>query len=67
MRYSPRESHRELREQLGVFALGHGDAEERATIRWHLDGCAACRAELEELARVVALLAAVSPANLDQV
>ncbi|MDT0278226.1 zf-HC2 domain-containing protein [Blastococcus goldschmidtiae] len=67
MRYSPRETHRELREQLGVFALGHGDAEERATVRSHLNKCAACRAELDELAKVVALLAAVSPANLRQV
>ena len=67
MRYSPRETHRELREQLGVFALGHGDAEERATVRSHLNECAACRAELDELAKVVALLAAVSPANLRQV
>ena len=67
MRYSPREAHRELREQLGVFALGHGDAEERATVRSHLDGCAACRAELEELAKVVALLAAVNPADLGHV
>ncbi|MCF6736112.1 anti-sigma factor [Blastococcus sp. KM273129] len=67
MRYWPRQTHRELREQLGVFALGHGDAEERATVRSHLNKCAACRAELDELAKVVALLAAVSPANLGQV
>ena len=67
MSYSHRESHRELREQLGVFALGHGDAEERATVGSHLDGCAACRAELEELAKVVTLLAAVNPANLGHV
>jgi anti-sigma factor RsiW len=67
VRYSPRETHRELREQLGVFALGHGDAEERATVRSHLNKCAACRAELDELTKVVALLAAVSPANLGQV
>ena len=67
MTYSPPESHRELLEQLGVLALGHGDAEERAAVRSHLLGCAACRAELEELEKVVALLAAVNPANLGHV
>ena len=67
MRYSPRETHRELREQLGVFALGHGDAEERARVRSHLNKCVACRAELDELAKVVALLPAASPADLGQV
>ncbi|WP_166509605.1 hypothetical protein [Blastococcus sp. TF02-8] len=56
-----------MREQLGVFALGHGDAEERATVRSHLNKCATCRAELDELAKVVARLAAVNPANLGHV
>ncbi|RBY95449.1 hypothetical protein DQ237_12930 [Blastococcus sp. TF02-8] len=67
MRYWPRQTHREMREQLGVFALGHGDAEERATVRSHLNKCATCRAELDELAKVVARLAAVNPANLGHV
>ena len=42
--------HRALRELLGSFALGHLDAAEAAAVRAHLDGCAACRAELVEIA-----------------
>ena len=42
--------HRELREMLGAFVLGHLDAEEQATVRHHLVGCAECRSELEDLA-----------------
>ncbi|TYP83715.1 anti-sigma factor [Blastococcus xanthinilyticus] len=63
---SPQE-HRDLREQLGVYALGHGTAAERAAVRAHLDGCAACRAELAELAPLVPRLADVDPARLDEV
>ncbi|GAA4337167.1 hypothetical protein GCM10023162_39290 [Klenkia terrae] len=59
--------HRELREQLGVYALGHGTADERAAVRAHLDGCAACRAELAALVRLRARLADVDPDRLDEV
>ena len=43
------DSHRELRELLGSYALGHltGDDEDR--VRAHLDGCAECRAVLDDL------------------
>lgn len=42
--------HRRVREQLAAYALG---AEvDRAAVRAHLEGCADCRAELAELARV---------------
>ena len=61
-----RDAHRELRERLGGYALGHGDLAERAAVRAHLDGCAACRAELAELAPVAARLADVDPDHLDE-
>lgn len=58
--------HRELREQLGVYALGHGTPEERAAVRAHLDGCAACRAELAELAPLAPRLTGLDPDRLDE-
>jgi hypothetical protein len=57
--------HRALRESLGAFVLGHLDADEAAAVRAHLDGCADCRAELDELASVVPALRGVDPAALD--
>ncbi|OMQ14098.1 anti-sigma factor, partial [Modestobacter sp. VKM Ac-2676] len=45
-----------MREQLGVYALGAGSSDERAVVRAHLEGCAACRAELAELTPVAARL-----------
>ena len=59
-------AHRALREQLGMYALGGGDPAERAVVRAHLDGCAACRAELAELAPVAARLADVDPDRLEE-
>ncbi|MFQ1004036.1 zf-HC2 domain-containing protein [Modestobacter sp. SSW1-42] len=59
-------AHRALREQLGTYALGGGDPAERAAVRAHLDGCAACRAELAELAPVAARLADVDPDRLEE-
>ena len=58
-------AHRALREQLGTYALGGGDPAERAAVRAHLDGCAACRAELAELTPVAARLVDVDPDRLD--
>jgi anti-sigma factor RsiW len=58
--------HRRVREQLGWYALGHGTPEERAGVRAHLDGCAACRAELAELAPLPAWLDRVDPDRLDE-
>jgi hypothetical protein len=59
-------AHREVREHLGVYALGHGTPEERAAVRAHLDGCASCRAEVAELAPLAARLADVDPDRLDE-
>jgi len=58
-------THREQREALGGYALGHGDDAERAAVRAHLDGCAACRAELAALTPLRARLAGVDPDRLD--
>ncbi|MCZ2826841.1 MULTISPECIES: zf-HC2 domain-containing protein [unclassified Modestobacter] len=60
------QAHRALREELGVYALGAGSPEERAVVRAHLEGCAACRAELAELAPIAARLADADPDRLDE-
>ncbi|MEI4272289.1 zf-HC2 domain-containing protein [Klenkia sp. LSe6-5] len=60
-------THRELREQLGVYALGHGTPAERAALRAHLDGCDQCRAELAALTPLRGRLATVDPDRLDHV
>lgn len=62
----PTDAHRSLREQLGVYALGHGTADERAAVAAHLDGCAACRSELAALLPLTARLDAVDPGRLDE-
>jgi anti-sigma factor RsiW len=62
----PRDAHRELREQLGAYALGHGDPAGRGAVRAHLDGCADCRAELAALTPLAARLADVDPDRLDE-
>ena len=59
-----RRDHQRLRELLGVHALGHLDPATDATVRAHLDGCAACRAELAEIAPLAGLLSGV---RLDRV
>lgn len=51
--------HRGLRESLGAYALGHLSPAEDHDVRVHLAGCAACRADLEELAPAVSALAQV--------
>jgi anti-sigma factor RsiW len=55
-----------MREQLGWYALGHGTPEERAGVSAHLDGCAACRAELAELTPLGAWLDRVDADRLDE-
>lgn len=50
--------HLELQESLGAYALGQLDPIEADRVRAHLDGCAACRADADEIAPVVAALAA---------
>ncbi len=60
------DAHRELREMLGAYALGHLDPDERARVLAHLDGCPACRAELADISPLAGRLAAVDPAALDE-
>ena len=47
------EEHRRLREQLGSYVLGHLRAPAADAVRAHLDGCADCRAQVEDLQPVV--------------
>ncbi|QSR29283.1 anti-sigma factor [Nocardioides sp. S5] len=53
------EGHRELRELLGSYALGHLPDDQVARVRAHLDGCRACRADLDELLPLARRLDAV--------
>ncbi|MEW1956498.1 anti-sigma factor [Kineococcus sp. NPDC059986] len=46
----PDREHRELRELLGLHALGLTSPADAARVQAHLDGCPSCRAELAELA-----------------
>jgi hypothetical protein len=55
---------RRWRELFGAYLLGHLSPEERVGLEAHLDGCAECRAELEELRPVAGALAAADPAHL---
>lgn len=54
---------REWRELLGAHALGRLQGEERAGLEAHLEGCAACRAELSALAPVAGMLPHADPAR----
>ena len=51
------DSHEELQELLGAYALDAVDADERGRIEDHLQGCARCRAEVEQHREVAAQLA----------
>ncbi len=55
------ESCREWREALGAYALGHLDADARARLEAHLEGCPGCRVEAESLAGVSRLLPFADP------
>lgn len=55
-------AHRELRELLGSYALGHLAGPEADRVRAHLDGCAACRLELDGLLPVARALGSVDAA-----
>jgi putative zinc finger protein len=54
---------RQWRESLGAYALGQLADEERLSLDAHLQGCAACKAEVESLAAVAQLLPHADPAN----
>lgn len=55
------ESCREWQESLGAYALDNLLADERAGLQAHLEGCAACRTELDSLTSVAALLPLADP------
>src|SRR5262249_41575096 len=55
------ENCREWRESLGAYALGHLDADERAGLEAHLEGCSECRAEVASLQGVATLLPHADP------
>lgn len=56
---------REWRESLGAYALGQLQADERAGLEAHLDGCARCRAELALLEPVAGMLPHADPARIE--
>lgn len=59
------DEHRSWRESLGAYVLGHLPDAEAAALRAHLDGCPACRAELDEIAPAARALARVDPDALE--
>jgi hypothetical protein len=59
------ESCREWQESLGAYALGQLPPEERAGLEAHLEGCPACRQELDSLASVAKLLPLADPSQFD--
>jgi hypothetical protein len=54
--------HREIRESLGAWAMGHLDRSERAMVDEHLATCAECWREAESLEQTGAMLELVDPA-----
>lgn len=60
------DAHRAMHESLGAFVLGHLDQTETARVRAHLDGCAACRMEYQELAPLALALRDVDPDSLGE-
>ena len=58
------EACREWRQQLGAYVLGQLPDDERAATSAHIEGCAACRAEVESLAPLAELLPRADPAQL---
>lgn len=55
---------RPWRELLGAHVLGHLATDERVALEAHVDGCAACRDELEELRPLARALPAADPVRL---
>ena len=55
-------THEELRELGAAYALDALDAQERAAVERHLIDCEGCRAEIDTLREVAALLALATPA-----
>lgn len=59
--------HREIREMLGAYVLNALPEQASAWLRAHLDGCAACREELAEIAPLASALRLVDPDALSAV
>jgi Putative zinc-finger len=57
------DSCRDWRASLGAYSLGHLNADERAGLEAHLEGCPDCQAEIESLTDVAKLLAFADPAH----
>jgi hypothetical protein len=57
---------REWRESLGAYALDQLPAEERAAVGAHLEGCASCRSELEQLSALVHPMSLAVPARFEK-
>lgn len=57
---------REWRESLGALALGQLGKAERTALEAHLEGCPACRAELESLQGVARLMPLADPEHFDK-
>jgi hypothetical protein len=55
---------REWRESLGAYVLDQLPTGERAAVSAHIEGCAACRAEIDSLAPLAQLLPLAEPAQL---
>ena len=49
--------HEQFADDLSLYALGALEGEQRRTVEKHLEGCSACRQELEKLQGDLALLA----------
>jgi anti-sigma factor RsiW len=60
------EACREWRESIGAYVLDQLPADERAALGAHIDGCEACRAEVDSLAPLVQLLSLADPAQLGE-
>jgi Putative zinc-finger len=59
------ESCREWQGSLGAYVIGRLPDEERAGLEAHLEGCDACRTELDSLMSVARLLPLADPARFD--
>ena len=57
--------HRQIRESLGAWAVGHLDPDEKAAVDAHLRSCSECREEAESLRQAGALISLVDPAIAD--
>jgi Putative zinc-finger len=55
------EACRKWREWLGAYALGQLPGEERTALEAHLDGCSACRSELDSLRAVARVMPLADP------